>query len=102
MTIQDLNFTDLEKQVLRNFIPTQNVSDFGEYPQKINYIMGSIFDNEGELVMPETLKGVVGSLCKKDILEAADDEDNGFNFIYLDNKFYQNQTLLDELAELVK
>ncbi len=100
--MKDLNLTKLEKQVLRNFIPTQNVNDFGEDVQKINYIMGRIFDNEGDLVMPETLKGVVGSLCKKDILSVSDDENNGFNWIYLDDSFYENQPKLDELSELVK
>ena len=100
--MKDLNLTKLEKQVLRNFIPTQNVNDFGEDVQKINSIMGRIFDNEGDLIMPETLKGVVGSLCKKHILSVSDDECNGFNWIYLDDSFYENQAKLDELSELVK
>ena len=100
--MKNLQLTKLEKQVLRNFIPTQNVNDFGEDVQKINYIMGRIFDNEGEIVMPETLKGVVGSLCKKDILCVSDDENNGFNWIYLDDSFYENQPKLDQLSELVK
>ena len=33
-TLTNLNLTKLEKQVLRNFIPTQNVYDFGEDVQK--------------------------------------------------------------------
>ena len=101
-TLKNTNFTKLEKQVLRNFIPTQNVDDFGEDVQKINYIMGRIFDNEGDLVMPNILKGVVGSLCKKQILFASDDEGNGFNWIYLHESFEGNQPRLDELLELVK
>ena len=100
--MKNLKLTKLEKQVLRNFIPTQNVNDFGEDVQKINFISGRIFDNEGEIVMPNTLKGVVGSLCKKDILFVSDDEDNGFNWIYLHQSFYGNQPKLDELSELVK
>lgn len=100
--MKNLQLTKLEKQFLRNFIPTQNVNDFGEDVQKITYIMGRIFDNEGELVLPKTLKGVVGSLCKKEILYVSDDEDNGFNWIYLDDSFYENQPKLDELSELVK
>lgn len=101
-TMKNLNLTKLEKQVLRNFIPTQNVNDFGEDVQKITLIMGRIFDNEGELLMPDTLKGVVGSLCKKDILNVSDDEGQGFNWIYLHDSFCENQTKLDELSELVK
>lgn len=96
------NFTELEKQVLRNFIPTQNVHDFGEDVQKINLIMGLIFDNEGDFIAPKTLKGVIGSLVKKDILSVSDDEGNGFNWIYLDDSFKGNQELLDKLTDIVK
>ena len=70
--------------------------------KKINHISFRIFDNEGELVLPNTLKGVVGSLCKKGVLSVADDESNDFNWIYLDDSFYENQPRLDELSELAK
>jgi hypothetical protein len=40
-TMKNLNLTKLEKQVLRNFIPTQNVNDFGEDVQKITLIRES-------------------------------------------------------------
>jgi len=95
-------FTELEKQVLRNFIPTQNVYDFAEDVQKINFISFRIFENEGDLVLANTIKGVVGSLCKKNILHVSDDEGNGFNWIYLHSSFEDNQPKLDELSELVK
>tara|TARA_R110000765_G_scaffold230132_4_gene333594 strand:+ start:457 stop:762 length:306 start_codon:yes stop_codon:yes gene_type:complete len=100
--MKNLNFTKLERQVLRNFIPTQNVHDFGEDVHNINDISALIFDNEGEFVLPRILKGVVGSLCKKNILSVEDHEDNGFNWIFLNDIFYGNQELTDELTEIIK
>lgn len=101
--MKDLNFTKLEKQVLRNFIPTQNIDDAGENVKNINNISIDIFDNEKELLLPSTVKGVVGSLCKKSILVADDHEDNGFNFIYLNSDFFNGeQNLVNELMDLVK
>ena len=100
--MENLNFTKLEKQVLRNFIPTQNVYDFGQDVQKISLIMGLIFDNEGDFIPPNTLKGVVGSLVKKEMLSVSDDEGNGFNWIYLDDSFKDNQNKLNKLTEMVK
>jgi len=100
--MKDLNFTKLEKQVLRNFIPTQNINDAGENVKNINNISIDIFDNEKELLLPSTLKGVVGSLCKKGILQAEDHEDNGSNFIYLSGSFDGDQESIDRIMDLVK
>ena len=99
--MKNLNFTKLERQVLRNFIPTQNVHDFGEDVHDINDISALIFNNEGASVSPSTLKGVVGSLCKKNILSAEDHEDNGFNWIFLNDIFYGNQELTNKLTEMI-
>jgi predicted transcriptional regulator len=97
--MKGLNFTELEKQVLRNFIPTQNVDDAGENVKNINHISIDIFENEREMVLPSTIKGVLGSLCKKGVLYVEDHEDNGFNWVYLNAL---TQTEVDEIMELVK
>jgi len=60
-----------------------------------------IFDNEKDILIPSTLKGVVGSLCKKDILMSDDFEDNGSSFIYLSTRFADDQESINELMKLV-
>jgi len=99
--MEDLHFTELEKQVLRNFIPTQSVYDYAENVKNINNISMDIFDNEKDILIPSTLKGVVGSLCKKDILMSDDFEDNGSSFIYLSTRFADDQESINELMKLV-
>jgi len=99
--MEDLHFTELEKQVLRNFIPTQSVYDYAENVKNINNISMDIFDNERDILIPSTLKGVVGSLCKKDILMSDDFEDNGSSFIYLSTRFADDQESINELMKLV-
>ena len=101
-TFKNTNFTKLEKQLLRSFLPIQDVYFVPDGCQKINNITFLIFDNEGDLHMPEALKGVIGSLCKKGVLISEDYEDNGFNYIYLADCFDDNQELLDETIDLVK
>ena len=102
-TFKNTKFTDLEKQLLRSFLPIQNVEFIPEGMQKINQIMGLIFDNENVFLLPKVLKGVVGSLVKKGVLMSEDMEDRGFNYIYLEgNTFDNNQELLNELIEIVK
>lgn len=100
--IMKVQFTDLEKQVLRNFLPTQNVFDFGEDPNTINEISFKVFDTEKALLLPSQIKGIVGSLVKKEILSSEDHELDGKNLIYLNDQFYKNQDLLNELIELTK
>ena len=99
--MKDLHFTELEKQVLRNFIPTQSVYDYAENVKNINNISMDIFDNEKDLLLPSTLKGVVGSLCKKDIIMSEDFEQDGSSFIYLSTRFADDQESINELMKLV-
>jgi hypothetical protein len=102
-TFKNTKFTDLEKQLLRSFLPIQNVEFIPDGMQKINQIMGLIFDNENVFHLPKVLKGVVGSLVKKEVLMSEDMEDRGFNCIYLNgDAFDGNQDLLNEIIELVK
>ena len=78
-------FTQLEKTVLRNYLPKQNAFDFGESPMKISEIGQEIWINEKVNLTNETVKGVVGSLVKKGVLEC---EDYGQGqFIWLDDIF---------------
>ncbi len=99
--MKNLRLTELEKQVLRNFVPTQSVYDYAENVKNINNISMDIFDNERELVLPSTLKGVVGSLCKKGVLMSDDFEQDGSSFIYLCGSFADNQDAVDELMKIV-
>ena len=91
-------FTQLEKQILRNYLPHQCAFDFGQCPMKVQELGNEIWKTENEDVSNSTIKGVVGSLVKKGVLEC--DTNEGSPRIWLDDVFRDNQDLLDEVIKL--
>ena len=106
----NLNLTSREALVLRTFLPKQNVNDFGEGVfHKMNFLQFEIFDNEGVLIMPNELKGVLGSLVKKGLMyvDYEDGSEKGFGLlekletpnqlIWMGDMFRDNQQLLNKM-----
>jgi predicted PolB exonuclease-like 3'-5' exonuclease len=98
------NFTDLEKQVIRNFFYTGKINlDFlADHVHTVHSICALILTNEGKFVQLDTLKGVIGSLVKKNILESDDAEGNGFNYIYPSYDFDWTKESFNEIMSIVK
>jgi hypothetical protein len=94
-TFKNTKFTDLEKQILRNYLPYQSAFDFGQEPMKVQDMGNKVWEVEQVNLSNETIKGVVGSLVNKGILDADD-------FIWLNEIFRNNEDLLNETIELVK
>lgn len=98
-----INFTENEKQVIRNYFSkginlhfqADNVMSFYELSM-------SIFMNEGVYIHIDTLKGVVGSLTKKNIFECEDYDGNGSNMIYPSTNFNWTKESYNEIMLLVK
>jgi predicted transcriptional regulator len=101
MTTLENTFTDLEKQVLRNYLPHQCAYDFGQYPMSVQDIGNEVWKAENVNLDNNTIKGVVGSLVKKEILNC-ESIDRGSSLIYLDERFYGNEALLNETIDSVK
>jgi hypothetical protein len=77
-----INFTELEKQVLRNYFSKGINFDFlPDNSMTLFELCARILTNEGQFVQLETLKGVIGSLSKKNIIECEDYDNNGSNLI---------------------
>ena len=91
-----MEFTKLEKTVLRNYLPYQNAYDYGQCPMKVQDIGNKIWDNEKINLENKSIKGIVGSLVKKEILVADD------SFIWLDDIFRDNEKRLNKLIIEVK
>ncbi len=89
------DLTQLEKQVLRNYLPKQSAFDFGQEPMKIQDIGNYVWANENVNLSNDTIKGVVGSLVKKGILDC--DER-----VWLGNMFRDNQDLLQKYINTSK
>ena len=95
------NFTQLEKTVLRTFLADQNVYDFGEgVYTDLKTFQYSIKDRQKIEISIDTLKGVVGSLIKKDIIELEDYGEG--DFFWLANRFTDKEEMLEEYLEAVK
>ena len=67
-----------------------------------------IFDNEGVMIIPDSMKGVLSSLSKKGFIEVEAEDTKTFGskstdtpcqYIYLGDMFRDNQELLDEAIE---
>jgi predicted transcriptional regulator len=97
---KNTKFTDLEKQVLRNYLPHQSAFDFGQAPMKIQEIGNDIWENEKVNLTNDTIKGVVGSLVKKGLLSCESHEGNNV-WIWLNDIFRDDEDLLNETIELV-
>ena len=93
------NFTQLEKQILRNYLPHQCAFDFGQRPMKVQEIGNEIWKTENDNVSNSTIKGVVGSLVTKGVLSCEAHEGNNV-LIWLHDNFTDNQDLLDEVIKL--
>ena len=93
---KNTKFTDLEKQVLRNYLPHQSAFDFGQAPMKVQEIGNEVWEVEQVNLTNDTVKGVVGSLVNKGVLNAED------GWIWLNDIFRDNEALLNETIELVK
>ena len=100
-TFKNTKFTDLEKQVLRNYLPFQCAFDFGQAPMKVQEIGNEIWENEKANLQNSTIKGVIGSLVKKGLLSSESHEGNNV-LIWLHDNFEDNEDLLNETIELVK
>ena len=92
---KNTKFTDLEKQVLRNYLPYQSAFDFGQEPMKVQEIGNKVWEVEQVNLTNDTIKGVVGSLVNKGFLTADD------GWIWLNEIFRDNEDLLNETIELV-
>tara|TARA_R110000868_G_C10487832_1_gene729922 strand:+ start:99 stop:410 length:312 start_codon:yes stop_codon:yes gene_type:complete len=100
-TFKNTEFTELERQVLRNYLPHQCAFDFGQAPMKVQEIGNEIWDNEQDNVQNSTIKGVIGSLVKKGLVVCEAHEGNNV-LIWLSDNFEENENLLNETIELVK
>ena len=95
------NFTQLEKTVLRTFLADQNVYDFGEgVYTDLETFQYYIKDTQKIEITIDTLKGVVGSLIKKDIIELQDHGEG--NFFWLSDRFTDKEEMLKEYLKAVK
>ena len=95
-----INLTILEKQVLRNYLPHQSVYDFGQCPMTVKDIGNAIWETEHINISNSTIKGVVGSLVKKEILTSQIAEVNPL--IWLSDRFRDKDELFNEIIELSK
>ena len=100
-TFKNTEFTKLEKQVLRNYLPHQSAFDFGQAPMKVQEIGNDIWENEKANLQNSTIKGVIGSLVKKGLLVCEAHEGNNV-LIWLHDNFKDKEDLLNETIELVK
>ena len=113
--MKNLNLTPREALVLRTFLPKQNVNDFAEgVYTKMNFLTMDIFKNEGAVIIPNEMKGVLGSLVKKGLMyvDYENGSEKGFGivedletpnqFIYLGEIFDGDQELLNEVLSLAK
>ena len=100
-TFKNTDFTELEKQVLRNYLPFQCAIDFGQSPMKVQQIGNEIWKNEKANLQNSTIKGVVGSLVKKGLLSCEAHEGNNI-LIWLNDNFEDKEYLLKETIELIK
>ena len=102
----DLKLTSREALVLRTFLPKQNVYDFGEAVyHKMSLLTFDIYDNESVLIIDDELKGVLGSLVKKGLLNVEVEDyynKNAPRFIWLGNMFRDDEDLLNEVIDLAK
>ena len=96
--MMNTNFTQLEKQILRNYLPKQSADDFGQEPMKIQDIGNYVWTNENVDLSNETIKGVVGSLVKKGILKCYVAE--VVQRVWLDEVFRDNEDLLNKVINL--
>jgi len=95
------NFTELEKTVLRTFLASQNVYDFGEgVYTDLDTFQYNVRDRQKIEISISTLKGVVGSLIKKDIIDLDDCGEGAF--FWLADRFRDNEEMLEEYLEAVK
>jgi predicted transcriptional regulator len=94
-------FTDLEKQVLRNFLPEQCVFDFGQAPMKVQDIGNNIWENEEVNLSNSTIKGVIGSLVKKGFVSCYAHEENNA-LIWLGDIFSEKEDLINQIIEECK
>ena len=95
------NFTQLEKTVLRTFLADQNVYDFGEgVYTDLETFQYSIKDRQKIEISIDTLKGVVGSLIKKNIIELEDCGEGAFFWLAI--RFSDKEEMLEEYLEAVK
>ncbi len=100
----EINFTELEKQFLRNYFSKGINLDFlSDQAMTLHCICATIAVKEGKFIQLDTLKGVLGSLTKKGILECDDyDGDEEHNLIYPSQKFNWTQESFQKIMSFVK
>jgi len=96
--MKNFNLTSRESLVLRTFLPKQNVDDYEEgVYHKMSFLLFDIFDNEGIIILPNEMKGILGSLVKKGLIDVEETESE---FIWMGAIFEDNQVLLDKVLSL--
>ena len=93
-----LNFTKLEKQVIRNYFSKGiNLSCLSDNCLSLMELSTNIFINDKEFISTQTLKGVVGSLVKKNIFECEDYDADSVNYIYPSSFFEWTEESFNEI-----
>jgi hypothetical protein len=101
--MKNLKFTDLEKKVLRSYLPSElNLDCMSDCCISLVELCSRIFTNESEFIHLNILKGALGSLSKKNILTCDDYDSNGFNLIFLSENFNWNQESFNKIVSLTK
>lgn len=98
-----LKFTELEKQIVRNyFLNGINLSCLSDNCISLMELSTNIFINDKEFISTPILKGVVGSLVKKNIFECEDYDDNSLNYIYPSSSFEWSDESFNHILSLTK
>lgn len=98
-----LKFTELEKKVIRNYFSKGiNLSCLSDNCISLMELSTNIFINDKEFINTQALKGVIGSLVKKNIFECEDYDDNSVNYIYPSSSFEWSNKSFNYILSLTK